>query len=82
MTLADIKPALGIFDDYHDATLQPIFDSVYGFIRGAGVAESQITAGLVARGVNDMWDNDSGGKADFSPIFMMMLQQAQAGSRL
>lgn len=60
VTLADVKNALGITGDYQDATLQIYFDEVVDFLKGAGVSESNITAGIVARGVSDLWNYGSG----------------------
>ena len=60
VTLADVKNALGITGDYQDSTLQVYFDEVVDFLCDAGVAETNITAGLVARGVSDLWNYGSG----------------------
>jgi hypothetical protein len=60
VTLTDVKNALGITGDYQDETLQVYFDEVVDFLCDAGVAESNITAGLVARGVSDLWNYGSG----------------------
>lgn len=56
VTLADVKQALGITGDYQDATLQIYFDEVVAFLTDAGVAEANITKGIVARGVSDLWN--------------------------
>lgn len=58
--LNDVKKALGITGDYQDATLQIYIDEVIAFLRDAGVAESVITSGIVARGVSDLWNYGSG----------------------
>ena len=55
-SLEDIKNALGITGDYQDATLQIYFDEVVEFLKDAGVKESNITAGIIARGVADLWN--------------------------
>ena len=60
-TLYDVKNALGITGDYQDATLQVYFDEVVAFLRDAGVADSNITSGIVARGVADLWNYGSAG---------------------
>lgn len=60
VTLANVKNALGITGDYQDATLQVYYDEVIAFLCEAGVAESNITSGLVARGVSDLWNYGSG----------------------
>ena len=60
-TLVEVKKALGITGDYQDGTLQVYFDEVVGFLRDAGVAERNITNGIVARGVSDLWNYGSAG---------------------
>lgn len=59
--LNDVKNALGITGDYQDATLQVYFDEVVAFLIDAGVAERNITSGIVARGVSDLWNYGSAG---------------------
>ena len=54
--LADVKKALGIGGDYQDDTLTEYIVEVVTFLTDAGVAESNITTGLVARGVSDLWN--------------------------
>lgn len=61
VTLADIKNAIGITGNYQDATLQIYFDEVVNFIIEAGVDPGNITAGVVARGVSDLWNYGSAG---------------------
>lgn len=56
VTLDQIKNALGITGDYLDNTLQIYFDEVIDFLVDAGVKQSNITAGIVARGVSDLWN--------------------------
>ena len=60
VTLADVKAALNITGDYQDGALQVYFDEAVGFLKDAGVAESSITSGLVARGVADLWNYGAG----------------------
>lgn len=60
VTLDDVKNALGITGDYQNETLQVYFDEVIAFLCDAGVAEANITAGLVARGVSDLWNYGNG----------------------
>lgn len=60
VTLDDIKTALGITGDYQDTTLQIYFDEVVEFLIDAGVKQSNITAGIVARGVSDLWNYGMG----------------------
>lgn len=59
-TLQDVKDALGITGEYQNNTLQIYFDEVVDFLLDAGVAESNITSGIVARGVADLWNYGSG----------------------
>lgn len=58
--LQDVKNALGITGEYQDGTLQVYFDEVVAFLIDAGVAQSNITSGIVARGVADLWNYGSG----------------------
>ena len=60
VTLADVKDALGITGTYQDATLTVYMNEVVDFLKDSGVAEANITAGIVARGVSDLWDYGSG----------------------
>ncbi len=59
-TLTEVKNALGITGDSQDDTLQVYYDEVIDFLVDAGVAEKNITNGLVARGVSDLWNYGSG----------------------
>ncbi len=74
VSLDDVKNALGITGDYQDNTLQIYFDEVAAFLIDAGVAESNITPGIVARGVSDLW-NYGGAEGKFSPYFMQRATQ-------
>lgn len=73
-TLANVKSALGITGTYQDATLQVYYDEVIGFVRDAGVSDANITAGLIARGVTDLW-NYGGGEGKLSEYFMQRVTQ-------
>ena len=59
-----VKNALGITGNYQDATLQVYIDEIKAYMTDAGVPESVITAdstaGVIARGVADIWDYGSG----------------------
>lgn len=59
-TLANIKNALGVTGDYQNSTLQIYVNEVVDFLTDAGVKESNITAGIVARGVADLWNYGAG----------------------
>lgn len=63
MNLDAVKAALGITDDYQDATLQIYYDEVMAFLSDSGIPAARITAGIVARGVSDLWNyGEAGGK--------------------
>lgn len=74
VTLNDVKNALGITGDYQNTTLQIYFDEVIGFLTDAGVAEANITKGIVARGVSDLW-NYGGAEGKLSQYFMQRAAQ-------
>ena len=74
VTLEDVKNALGITGTYLDTTLQIYFDEAIAFLVDAGVKESNITAGIVARGVSDLW-NYGMGEGKLSPYFMQRAAQ-------
>lgn len=74
VTLTDIKNALGITGNYQDATLQIYFDEVIDFLNDAGVPNANITAGIVARGVSDLW-NYGGAEGKLSDYFMKRATQ-------
>ena len=57
--LEEVKTALGIMGDYQDATISIYIAEVEDFLRGAGVPAAKITAGIVARGVADLWNYGS-----------------------
>lgn len=74
VTLEDVKNALGITGDYQDATLQIYFDEVIDFLVDAGVSNGNITSGIVARGVSDLW-NYGGAEGKLSEYFMQRASQ-------
>lgn len=74
VTLDDVKNALGITGDYQDATLQIWMDEVVAVLQDAGVSKSNITAGIIARGVSDLW-NYGAGDGKLSPYFMQRAAQ-------
>lgn len=74
VTLEDVKNALGITGNYQDETLQIYFDEVITFLTDSGVTSANITAGIVARGVSDLWNyGEAGGK--LSEYFMQRAAQ-------
>ena len=60
VTLDDVKNAIGVTGDYQNDTIQPYFDDVIGCLVDAGVKPENITKGIVARGVSDLWNYGSG----------------------
>lgn len=70
----DVKNALGITGSYQDVTLQSYIDEVTAFLVDAGVASSNITSGVIARGVADLW-NYGAGEGKLSSYFMMRATQ-------
>lgn len=80
VTLEQVKAALGIVGDYQDNTLQVYFDEAVAFLKDAGVSEANITAGVVARGVSDLW-NYGVGDGRLSPYFMQRAAQLSYNSK-
>lgn len=74
VSLEDVKSALGITGEYQDATLKIYMQEVMDFLKDAGIAEENITSGLVARGVSDLW-NYGEGKGQLSTYFMQRATQ-------
>jgi hypothetical protein len=72
--LEKVKKALGIEGTYQDDTITEYIDEVTEFLKDAGIAESRITAGLVARGVSDLWSYGAG-NGKLSEYFMMRAKQ-------
>ena len=72
--LNNVKNALGITGEYQDETLKIYIDEVMDFLIDAGVPERNITSGIVARGVSDLWNYGSG-NGKLSPYFMQRAAQ-------
>lgn len=74
--LEAVKSALGITGNFTDNTISVYIDDVVDYMLGAGVSQSVImrSAGVVARGVSDLWDND-GGNVKYSPYFHERVSQ-------
>lgn len=72
--LDKVKEMLGITGEYQDGTVQDYIDEAKAFIVDAGVKESNITAGLLARGVADLW-NYGGAKGELSDYFKQRVTQ-------
>ena len=67
--LSDVKTLTGITGDYQDSTVQGWINETEAFLVDAGVKSQNITAGLVARGVLDLW-NYGAGEGKFSEYFI------------
>lgn len=68
--LEQVKYALNITGTYQDNTIMQYIDEVVAFLEDAGVQNANITAGVVARGVSDLWNyGDKGG--ELSEYFKM-----------
>lgn len=74
VTLDDVKIAIGITGDFQNDTLQVYFDEVIDFLKDAGIDENNITKGIVARGVSDLW-NYGTGEGRFSEYFYQRAKQ-------
>lgn len=68
--LTGVKNALGITGNFMDDTLNVYIDEVTSYMSSAGVTDSNIIAsvGVIARGVNDLWNNNAGA-GKLSPYF-------------
>lgn len=72
--LTKVKELLGITGDYQDGTVQDYIDEAKDFLIDAGVKEQNITAGILARGVADLW-NYGGAKGELSDYFKQRATQ-------
>ena len=72
--LTAVKAALGIEGTYQDTTITEYINEVKSYLVGAGVKASDITAGVVARGVADLWSYGSG-QGKLSDYFMQRAAQ-------
>lgn len=76
--LTKVKNNLGITGDYQNDTLKGYIEEVKQFLLDAGVSEivveSETSAGVIARGVSDLW-NYGAGNAELSPYFMQRAAQ-------
>ncbi len=63
--LSTVKKALGITGTYQDDTLSVYIDEVTAYMEGAGVPKTVVnsiaSAGVIARGVTDLWNYGSAG---------------------
>lgn len=76
--LEKVKTALGITGTYQDDKLQEYIDETVEYLHDGGVSmdilNSKHAAGIIVRGVSDLWNNGSGG-TDFSPYFIRRATQ-------
>lgn len=76
--LEQVKSSLGITGNYQDATVQAYIDEVKQFLVDGGaeleVIESETCAGLISRGVADLWNYGAGGTS-LSPYFLQRATQ-------
>ena len=75
--LQKVKTALNITGTYQDETISEYIDEVIAFLADAGVSEDNVTAGIVARGVSDLW-NYGYGTGELSSYFKMRAIQLAA----
>jgi hypothetical protein len=78
--LEKVKKALGIEGDYQNDTLSEYIDEVTEFLTDAGIQHSKITAGIVARGVSDLWSYGSG-NGKLSDYFLQRAAQLRYKSK-
>lgn len=78
--LTKVKSALGVTGDFTDDTITIYIDEVIDYMLRAGVPSEVInaSAGVVARGVSDLWDNN-GGNVKYSPYFHERVSQLALG---
>ena len=72
--LAKVKKALGIEGTYQDDTIGEYVDEVTSFLTEAGVKAENVTPGIVARGVTDLW-NYGAGNGKLSEYFIQRATQ-------
>ena len=79
-----VKGALGITGNYQDATLKIYIDEVKAYMRDAGVSieviDSDVSAGVIARGVTDLW-NYNNGAGKLSEYFYQRVSQLAYSSK-
>ena len=73
-TFSAVKEAIGVTGEYQNETLQHWYNEAVSFLRGAGVPDNEMTTGIVARGVLDLWNYGSG-DGKLSEYFMQRAAQ-------
>lgn len=67
--LERVKNSLGVTGDYQNATLTEYIDEVKAYMIDAGVPESIVnsdtSAGVIARGVSDLWNYGAGKLSEY-----------------
>lgn len=58
--LTAVKAALNITGEDQDAALLQWIEEALEFVKNAGVKPENITKGLIARGVSDLWNYGAG----------------------
>lgn len=79
-TLVHVKKAINIGGTYQDDTILEWIAEVKAYLAGAGVSEANMTNGLIARGVADLWNYGSG-DGDLSGYFKTRAIQAALRSK-
>lgn len=76
--LTTVKNNLGITGTYQDTTIQGYINEVKQFLIDGGISESivnaETSAGIITRGVADLWNYGSGGTS-LSPYFLQRAAQ-------
>ena len=88
--LEKVKSALGITGNYQDGTLQIYIDEVKDYMISAGVSESVVnsdmSAGVISRGVIDLWNyGSSGGKLSeyfYQRVTQLSLKSSNSSSEV
>ena len=82
--LKKVKSALGITGDFQNDTLEIYIDEVKAYMKDAGVPteviDSEASAGVIARGVTDLW-NYNGGAGKLSDYFYQRVSQLAYASK-
>jgi len=79
--LSKVKSALGITGNYQDDTLTIYIEEVKAYMKGAGVPDAllEVSAGVVARGVSDLWNYGSAGGKLSDYFYQRVTQLAYEG---
>ncbi len=74
ISVESVKKALNLTGNYQDDTIQEYINEVEAFLHDAGVLSSNITPGIVSRGVSDLW-NYGAGEGKLSTYFIQRASQ-------